>query len=54
VTKSGFVEIAEHVNGIPISTIGSPMTDDLDLTIYIDGRKKPVLIKSAKFVVEYV
>jgi hypothetical protein len=54
VTKNGFVEIARHVNGIPISTNGSPMTDDLDLTIYIKGAKKPVAIKSAKLVVEYV
>ena len=52
--KSGFVDIANHINSVPNSTNGTPMTNNLDLTIYIKGDKKPVAIKSAKFVVEYV
>lgn len=53
VTQNGFVEIAQTVNGTPISKNGAPMTDDFDLTVYIKGDKKPVAITSAKLVVEY-
>lgn len=39
VMQNDFVEIADEVNGIPISTNGAPMTEDFDLTIYIKGDK---------------
>lgn len=53
VTQNGSVEIGQTVNGIPISTNGTPMTDDFDLTIYVKGDKKPVAIMSAQLIVEY-
>ena len=53
VTSNEFVTIKEEVNGIPITTNGLPMTDDLDLAVYVKGDRKSTAIYNVKVVIEY-
>mgnify|MGYP001828875964 FL=1 len=53
VTSNGFVEVADIVNGVPITTNGLPMTDDLDLAVYIKGDRKSTAVYNVKVVIEY-
>jgi len=55
VTLNDFVEIAgaDPVSGIPYTTNGLPMTDDLDLAVYIKGDRKSTAIYNVKVVIEY-
>ena len=55
VTSNDFVEIAgvDLDSGIPYTTNGLPMTDDLDLAVYVKGDRKSTAIYNAKVVIEY-
>ncbi len=53
VTSNEFVEIAGDVDGIPYTTNGLPMTDDLDLAVYIKGDRKSTAVYNVKVVIEY-
>ena len=55
VTQNGFVEIkdVDPVSGIPFTTNGLPMTDDLDLAVYIKGDRKSTAVYNVKVVIEY-
>jgi hypothetical protein len=55
VTQNGFVEIAgtDPDSGIPYTTNGLPMTDDLDLAVYIKGDRKSTAVYNVKVVIEY-
>jgi hypothetical protein len=53
VTNNGFVEVADIVNGIPVTTNGLPMTSDLDLAVYIKGDRKAVAVYEAWLEIDY-
>ena len=53
VTSNEFVTIAGEVNGIPYTTNGLPMTDDLDLAVYVKGDRKSTAVYNVKVVIEY-
>ena len=53
VTQNGAADVAQIVNGVDVSDNGLPMTEDLDLAVYIKGDKKPVAIYDAQLVLEW-
>ena len=53
VTNNGFVEVADIINGIPVTTNGLPMTSDLDLAVYIKGDRKAVAVYEAWLEIDY-
>lgn len=53
VAANGFVEVADVINGIPVTTNGLPMTDDFDLAVYIKGDRKSTAVYNAKLVIAY-
>ena len=53
VTANEFVTVAGEINGIPYTTNGLPMTDDLDLAVYVKGDRKSTAIYNVKVVLEY-
>jgi len=53
VTNNGAVEVANIVNGTPVTTNGLPMTDDFDLAVYIKGDRKPTALFDATLEIEY-
>ena len=53
VTQNGAADVAQIVNGVDVSDNGLPMTEDLDLAVYIKGDKKPVAIYDAQLVLDW-
>ncbi len=53
VTNNEFVEVAQLVNGTPVTTNGLPMTDDFDLAVYIKGDRKSTALFNAKLEISY-
>ena len=53
VTNNEFVEIAQLVNGTPVTTNGLPMTNDFDLAVYIKGDRKSTALFNAKLEISY-
>lgn len=55
VTLNDFVEIAgvDPDSGIPYTTNGLPMTDDLDLAVYVKGDRKSTAIYNVRVLIEY-
>ena len=53
VTQNGAADVAQIVNGVAVTDNGLPMTEDLDLAVYIKGDKKPVAIYDAQLVLEW-
>jgi len=55
VTANEFVTVAgtDPDSGIPYTTNGLPMTDDLDLAVYVKGDRKSTAVYNVKVVIEY-
>ncbi|MGB5541360.1 MAG: PASTA domain-containing protein, partial [Gammaproteobacteria bacterium] len=53
VTQNGFVTVDGDNNGVPYTTNGLPMSDDLDLAVYIKGDRKATAVYDAQLVIDY-
>ncbi len=53
VEANEFVTIAGEIDGIPYTSNGLPMTEDLDIAVYVKGDRKSTAIYSMKLVLEY-
>ena len=53
VTQNGAVTVAGDNNGVPYTTNGLPMSDDLDLAIYVKGDRKATAVYDVQLIVDY-
>jgi hypothetical protein len=53
IDSNPYVEVADIVNDIPISTNGVPMTDDFDLAVYVKGDRKATGVFDATLSVDW-
>ena len=53
VTQNGAVTVAGTNNNVPYTTNGLPMSEDLDLAIYIKGDRKATAVYDAQLIIDY-